>query len=335
MSPDVSPAILVTGGAGYIGSHACKRLAAAGYVPVTFDNLSRGHRDFVKWGPLERGDIRDQVALDQAIARHRPVAILHFAALTYVGESTSDPESYYLNNVAGTLSLLAAARRANISHVVFSSTCATYGAVERSPLAEDLPQHPLHPYGWSKLMVERFLADAEKAYGLHWAALRYFNASGADPDGEIGERHDPETHLIPRVLMAAAGQLPRIDVLGDRHPTPDGTCIRDYIHVADLAEAHLLALQHLLDGGASDAFNLGTGAGYSVRQVIAAAERITGREISVRMDAARDGDAPELVADPAKAARILGFRARYDLDASIATAWQWHSRDWAALRLVG
>lgn len=324
----LSRTILVTGGAGYIGSHACKRLAAAGYVPVTFDNLSRGHHDFVKWGPLEQGDIRDPAALDQAMARHRPTAILHFAALTYVGESTSDPENYYLNNVAGSLALLAAARRAGIGHIVFSSTCATYGAVETSPLAEDLPQQPLHPYGWSKLMVERFLADCEKAYGLRWAALRYFNASGADPDGEIGERHDPETHLIPRVLMAAAGQLPRIDILGDRHPTPDGTCIRDYIHVADLAEAHLLALQHLLDGGASEAFNLGTGAGYSVRQVIAAAERVTGRQIPVRIEAARDGDAPELVADPAKAARILGFRARHDLESSIATAWRWHSRDW-------
>lgn len=319
--------ILVTGGAGYIGSHACKRLAAAGYVPVTFDNLSRGHRDFVKWGPLEEGDIRDPVALDRAMVRHRPAAILHFAALTYVGESVSDPETYYLNNVVGSLTLLAAARRAGISHIVFSSTCATYGAVDRCPLTEDLPQNPIHPYGWSKLMVERCLADFEKSYGIRWVALRYFNASGADPEGEIGERHDPETHLIPRVLMAAAGRLSQIDILGDRHPTFDGTCIRDYIHVADLAEAHLLALEHLLAGGPSDAFNLGTGKGYSVRQVIDIAARITSRPVPVRVQAARDGDAAELVADPSKAARTLGFYPRFDLEDSIASAWRWHASD--------
>ncbi|MGK9164853.1 UDP-glucose 4-epimerase GalE [Inquilinus limosus] len=321
-----NPSVLVTGGAGYIGSHACKALAAAGFVPVTVDNLSRGHRGFVQWGPLEEADIGDGAALDRIMARHKPVAILHFAALTYVGESVSEPALYYRNNVSGSLSLLEAARRHGIGTVVFSSTCATYGPPERIPIAEDTPQHPIHPYGASKLMIERMLADFAAAYGLRWAALRYFNACGADPDGQIGEAHDPETHLIPLVLMAAAGHRPHIEILGDDYPTPDGTCIRDYIHVADLADAHVRALRYLLAGGPSRAFNLGTGTGHTVREVIAAVERVTGRPVPVRLSPPRPGDSPTLVADPSLAASALGFRPRFGLEESIRTAWHWYQR---------
>ncbi|MGK9231085.1 UDP-glucose 4-epimerase GalE [Inquilinus limosus] len=316
--------VLVTGGAGYIGSHACKALAASGFVPVTVDNLSRGHRDFVQWGPLEEADIGDGPALDRVMARHKPVAILHFAALTYVGESVTEPALYYRNNVSGSLSLLEAARGHGIGTVVFSSTCATYGPPERVPIAEDTPQHPIHPYGASKLMIERMLADFAAAYGLRWAALRYFNACGADPDGQIGEAHDPETHLIPLVLMAAAGHRPHVEILGDDYPTPDGTCVRDYIHVADLADAHVRALRYLLAGGSSRAFNLGTGTGHTVREVIAAVERVTGRPVPVRLSPPRPGDSPTLVADPGLAASVLGFQPRFDLEESIRTAWNWY-----------
>ncbi|WP_343714468.1 UDP-glucose 4-epimerase GalE [Inquilinus sp.] len=325
------PAVLVTGGAGYIGSHTCKALVAAGFVPVTIDNLSRGHRDFVKWGPLEQADIGDGAALDRVMAQHRPVAILHFAALTYVGESVTEPALYYRNNVAGSLSLLEAARRHGVGNVVFSSTCATYGPPERSPIAEDTPQHPIHPYGASKLMIERMLADFAAAYGLRWAALRYFNACGADPDAEIGEAHDPETHLIPLVLMAAAGDRPHIDILGDDYPTSDGTCIRDYIHVTDLADAHVRALRYLLADGAPRAFNLGTGTGHTVREVIAAVERVTGRPVPVRLSPPRPGDSPSLVADPSLAASVLGFRPRFGLEDSIRTAWAWYLKQGARM----
>jgi UDP-arabinose 4-epimerase len=319
--------VLVTGGAGYIGSHACKALAAAGFAPVVLDNLSRGHRDFVKWGPLEDADIGDAPALDRVMARHRPVAILHFAALTYVGESVGDPAMYYRNNVAGSLSLLEAARRHDVRHLVFSSTCATYGLPERMPIVEDTPQAPIHPYGASKLMIERMLGDFAAAYGLRWTALRYFNACGADPDGEVGERHDPETHLIPLTLMAAAGRLPQIRLLGNDYPTKDGTCVRDYIHVADLADAHVRALRYLLDGGAPRAFNLGTGTGHTVLDVIRTAERVTGRPIPVELAPQRSGDAAELVADPSLAASVLGFRPAFGLDESIRTAWKWYQSE--------
>ena len=322
-----SRVVLVTGGAGYIGSHACKALAAAGFVPVVVDNLCRGHRDFVKWGPLEEVDIGDGAGLDRVMAQHRPVAILHFAALTYVGESVGDPAIYYRNNVAGSLSLLEAARRHDIRHIVFSSTCATYGLPERMPIVEDTPQAPIHPYGASKLMIERMLADFAAAYGLRWAALRYFNACGADPDGEVGERHDPETHLIPLTLMAAAGRLPHIRLLGNDYPTKDGTCIRDYIHVADLADAHVRALRYLLDGGTPRAFNLGTGIGHTVLDVIRTAESVTGRPIPVELAPQRSGDAAELVADPSLAASVLGFRAAFDLEESIRTAWRWYQSE--------
>ena len=314
--------VLVTGGAGYIGSHACKALAAAGHRPVAFDDLSTGHRRAVKWGPLIAGDILDRTALDAAIAEHRPEAVLHFAAHAYVGESVENPARYYRNNIAGTLVLLDAMLAAGVLRIVFSSSCTVYGTPEHTPIAESAPLGPVNPYGWSKRMVEQVLADYNAAYGLAYASLRYFNACGADPDGEIGEWHDPETHLIPRVLMAASGRLPRLDIFGDDYPTPDGTAIRDYVHVTDLAEAHVTALGLLGGGTKSIALNLGTGAGHSIRQVIAAAERATGRQVPVKVGARRAGDPPVLVADPAAARQAIGFAPRYsDLDTVMRTAW--------------
>jgi UDP-glucose-4-epimerase GalE len=319
--------ILVTGGAGYVGSHACKALAAAGHTPVTYDNLSRGHREFARWGPLEIGDIADAAKLDSAFARHRIDAVMHFAALAYVGESVEQPALYYRNNVGGTLELLEAMRRAGVKLLVFSSTCSTYGVPERMPITEDLPQQPINPYGMSKLVVERVLRDYEPAYGLRSVALRYFNAAGCDPDGEVGEEHDPETHLIPRVLMAADGMLPHVDVFGTDYPTPDGTCLRDYIHVADLADGHVRALAYLQRGGASTAINLGTGRAFSVREVIAAAERVTGRRIPVHEGPRRAGDPPVLVADATRARLVLGFAPGFtEIEPIVATAWRWHER---------
>jgi UDP-arabinose 4-epimerase len=319
--------VLVTGGAGYIGSHACKALAHAGYTPISFDNLVYGHRWAARWGPLEEGDINDRARLDAVIATWRPSAVLHFAAYAYVGESVTDPGKYYRNNVAGTLTLLEALRDHGITRLIFSSTCATYGLPLEIPIPETHPQNPINPYGASKLMIERMLADFEVAHSLRSIALRYFNAAGADPDGEIGEAHDPETHLIPLVLDAAAGRRPTITVFGDDYATPDGTCIRDYIHVTDLADAHVLALQALERGGASDAFNLGNGQGFSVREVIDHARRITGRDIPVTIGPRRPGDPPRLVGDATRARKILGWQPRYaDLDAIVKTAWAWHQR---------
>ncbi|BCU06778.1 UDP-glucose 4-epimerase GalE [Allochromatium tepidum] len=317
--------VLVTGGAGYIGSHTCKALARAGYRPITLDNLVYGHEWAVRWGPLEIGDISDRTCLDAVIARHRPEAVIHFAAYAYVGESVRDPGRYYRNNVAGTLTLLEAMRDHAIPHIVFSSTCATYGVPDRTPITEDHPQRPINPYGASKLMVERILADFEQAHGLGWIALRYFNAAGADPEGEIGEDHDPETHLIPLALQAAAGRGPQLQVFGDDYPTPDGSCIRDYIHVADLAEAHVKSLAHLRAGEASGAFNLGTGQGASVLEVIAAVEHVTGRPVPREIGPRRPGDPPVLYADADKARRLLGWEPRYREPAeTIEHAWKWH-----------
>ena len=317
--------ILVTGGAGYIGSHAAKALACAGYEPVTYDNLGRGHRDAVRWGPLVVGDLADRALLVETMRRHQVAAVMHFAAFAYVGESVSEPELYFRNNVANSLTLLEAMGEAGVRHIVFSSTCATYGLPEKMPIAEETPQHPVNPYGESKLMIERMLHWLGPARGLAHVALRYFNAAGADPEGEIGENHDPETHLIPLVLLTALGQRPAIDIFGTDYPTPDGTAIRDYIHVQDLADAHALALAHLLKGGASLALNLGTGAGHSVRAVIETAERVTGRMIARREVARRAGDPPSLVADARKARELLGWTPRLSgLDDIIASAWAWH-----------
>lgn len=315
--------VVVTGGAGYVGSHACKALAEAGYTPVVVDDLSTGHRDLVRWGPLEEGDVGDRDFLSAVFLRHRPVAVLHFAALSLVGESVGHPARFYRTNVASTLTLLETMRAYGVGAVVFSSTCATYGLPERMPITEDTPQRPINPYGWSKLMVERLLADFGTAYGLHWAALRYFNAAGADPDGETGEDHRPESHLIPRALLAAAGEVPCLELFGTDWPTPDGTCVRDYVHVSDLARWHVAAVSHLLEGKGSVALNLGTGRGFSVRQVLEAVEKVTGRGVPVRAVARRAGDPPVLVADASRAAEILGVEPRLaDLETIVETAWR-------------
>lgn len=322
--------VLVTGGAGYIGSHACKALAAAGYTPVTYDNLVYGHDWAVRWGPLEQGDIADRARLDAVIARHRPTAIMHFAAYAYVGESVTDPGKYYRNNVAGTLTLLEAARDHGIGRFIFSSTCATYGVPETVPIVEATPQRPINPYGASKLMVERMLEDFGAAHGLGWIALRYFNAAGADPANMTGEAHDPETHLIPLALDAASGRRGALTVFGDDYDTPDGTCVRDYIHVADLADAHVLALAALERGTPSQPINLGNGNGFTVRDVIASAERVTGLSVPYIMGPRRAGDPPALISDAARARAILGWNPQLaDLDRIIATAWAWHQRGMA------
>lgn len=319
--------VLVTGGAGYIGAHTCKVLAQAGHKPIVYDNLIHGHRHAVQWGPFAEGDILDRARLDAVIAEHAPEAVIHFAAFAYVGESVTDPGKYYRNNVAGTLNLMEAIRDHGIAHMVFSSTCATYGIPESVPITEDAPQYPINPYGQSKLTVERMMADFGRAHGLGWIALRYFNASGADPDGETGEDHTPETHLIPLILDAAMGRRSAITVFGDDYDTPDGSCIRDYIHVTDLADAHLLALEGLQHGLPSGAFNLGNGTGYSVFEVVQAVERVTGLTVPVEIGQRRPGDPDRLVGSAEKARRELGWRPRFAaLDEIIRTAWNWHGK---------
>ena len=323
----MASSILVTGGAGYIGSHACKALARAGYLPVAYDDLSRGHRAAVRWGPLVEGDIADRPRLCAALAEHRVAAVMHFAAYAYVGESVGNPALYYRNNLSGSLSLLEAMRETRVGEIVFSSTCAIYGTPDAVPIRETAPQNPVNPYGETKRAIERALHWYGQAYAIRSASLRYFNAAGADGEGEIGEDHEPETHLIPLVLGAALGRRPAIEVFGTDYPTPDGTAIRDYIHVDDLADAHLRALERLRSGGASIALNLGSGEGHSVREVIAAAVAVSGRKIAVRDAPRRPGDPPALVADPSLATQTLGWRAsRSSLEAIIRTAFAWHNR---------
>jgi UDP-arabinose 4-epimerase len=318
--------ILVVGGAGYIGSHTCKALAARGYTPVTFDNLVYGHEWAVKWGPLITGDIEDRAALDAVFTGHDIAGVIHFAAYCYVGESVEAPGKYYRNNVAGTLTLLEAMRDHGVAPIVFSSTCAVYGAPKAIPMAETHPQWPVNPYGWSKFMVERMLEDFGRAHGTRHCALRYFNAAGGDPDGEIGEAHDPETHLIPLVLRAAREPDKPITVFGTDYDTPDGTCIRDYIHVCDLADAHIRALDYLGDN-ASLAVNLGTGTGNSVREIIEAAREVTGAPIEPKYGARRPGDPSRLVADRTLAGQALGWEPRYqDIRETIEHAWRWMTR---------
>ena len=319
--------ILVTGGAGYIGAHACKTLSHAGYLPITYDNLVYGHREAVKWGPLEEGDIIDQQRLETVLQKYNPAAVMHFAAYAYVGESVENPAKYYRNNVAGTLSLLESMRNCNIDKIIFSSTCATYGMPEQIPLPEHHPQNPINPYGRSKLIIEWVLQDFAVAYDFKYVLLRYFNAAGADPDVEIGEDHDPETHLIPLILDVALGRRKRLEIFGTDYSTPDGTCIRDYIHVSDLADAHLLAMKYLDDGGQSAVFNLGNGNGFSVREVIAAARKITGKNIAGKATVRRPGDPAVLIGSSDKIRKILGWKPLYDsLDTIITTAWQWHKK---------
>lgn len=318
--------VLVTGGAGYIGSHTAKRLAQSGFQPVVIDNLQRGHREAVKWGPLIQADVIDRNALESVFAQYPIQAVLHFAAFAYVGESMRAPDLYFRNNVVGTLNLLDVMRTRGVDRIVFSSTCATYGDPVKIPIDEDHVQQPVNPYGESKRMVERLLHWYGRAYGLRWVALRYFNAAGADPEGQLGEDHDPETHLIPLAISAALGQSV-LEIFGADYDTPDGTAIRDYLHVTDLAEAHLAALRYLDAGGSSTAFNLGTGRGHSVREVTAMVERVSGRKVPVREVGRRAGDPPCLVADASKSAATLGWRPRHSaLQEIVQTAWNWKTR---------
>jgi UDP-arabinose 4-epimerase len=316
--------VLVTGGAGYIGSHTCKMLARAGHTPIVFDNLSSGHADAVRWGPLHVGDILEPDALDAAFAVHQPDMVIHFAALAYVGESVVDPSKYYRVNVTGTQTLLDTMRRHGVNRIVLSSSCATYGVPATLPISEATPQEPVNPYGFTKLVTERMAADYERAYGIRWVALRYFNAAGADPDGELGERHDPETHAIPLAIRAALGTAPPFSVMGTDYPTPDGSAVRDYVHVTDLADAHLRAMNHLRDGGSSGGFNLATGRGTSVLALIDAVAAATGRSVPVVHAARRPGDPPALYAKAERAAQVLGWQPRFtDIGPMVATATAW------------
>jgi UDP-glucose-4-epimerase GalE len=326
-------AVLVTGGAGYIGSHTCKALARAGYLPVCYDNLVHGHRWAVKWGPLVMGDLADAALLEKTLRDFDISAVVHFAGYCYVGESMTQPYKYFQNNAGNSLALLEAMRKCEVGTIVFSSTCATYGMPDRVPMSEDTPQRPINPYGESKLFVEKMMRWWQGAHGLKWMALRYFNAAGADPQGEIGEDHTPETHLIPLAIQAALGLRDAIDIYGTDYPTADGTAIRDYIHVADLADAHVRALEKVDDGASSGALNLGTGAGCSVREVIAMVREVAGRDFAIREMARRAGDPPELVADARRAAEVLGWRPQHSgLRTIVQTAWDWHARHQHAAR---
>ncbi len=316
--------ILVVGGAGYIGSHTCLDLANKGFTPVVYDNLCNGHAEFVKWGPFERGDIRDRQRLDAVFEAYKPAAVIHFAALIEVGKSVRNPSGFYENNVAGTLTLLLAAKAAGVDKLVFSSTCATYGLPQAVPMDESHPQEPINPYGRSKLIVEQILRDLNAHENFRSVALRYFNAAGADPQGRIGERHSPETHAIPLAIDAALGRRSGFKVFGQDYDTRDGTCVRDFIHVMDLADAHTRAVQYLLDGGTSAAFNLGTGDGTTVTELLSTIETVSGKHFPVEYVGRREGDLPVLVANNAKARSILGWQPRYDLTAIIETAWNWH-----------
>lgn len=304
--------VLVTGGAGYIGSHTCKELARQGHTVVVYDNLSTGHRRFVKWGDFYYGDILDTQRLRACLHQHKPDGIIHFAASAYVGESVENPGKYFRNNVSGTLSILEAMRDENIPHIVVSGTCAVYGQPETVPIDESCPTAPINPYGASKLFMERMLADFHTAHALNWVSLRYFNAAGADTEGELWEDHDPETHLIPRVIMAAKGQIPEVQIFGDDYPTPDGTCIRDYVHVCDLARAHVLAMQYLMDGGESQPLNLGTGQGLSVMDIVRGVEEALGTKVPYSIVPRRAGDPAVLVADATRAGDVLGWRHTFD-----------------------
>jgi UDP-glucose 4-epimerase len=318
--------VLVVGGAGYIGSHTCLDLANKGFKPVVFDNFSNGHREFVKWGPAEEGDIRDRARLDEVLAKHKPAAILHFAALIEVGESVKDPVAFYENNVIGTLTLLAAAQAAGIKSFVFSSTCATYGLPQSVPLDETHRQVPINPYGQTKYIVEQALADYDKYTGFRSVVLRYFNAAGADFEGRIGEWHQPETHAIPLAIDAALGRREGFKVFGSDYETRDGTCVRDYIHVLDLADAHVRAVEYLLRGGDSVALNLGTGTGTTVKELLSTIEDVSAKPFPVEYVGRREGDSHTLVANNDKAREVLGWVPQHDLSQIIRSAWNWHSK---------
>jgi UDP-glucose-4-epimerase GalE len=319
--------VLITGGAGYIGSHTAKALDGQGFIPVIYDNLVRGHRSAARWGLFLEGDIGDKARLLETIGRFEIIAVIHFAAFAYVGESMNRPELYFENNVKKSLTLLDAVAESGVRHVVFSSSCATYGTPTRMPITEETPQFPVNPYGETKLIIERALRWYGIAHSFSWTALRYFNAAGADTGGELGEMHSPETHLIPLLLDSALGRR-MVEMYGDDYPTLDGTCVRDYIHVSDLADAHVRALNYLMKGGESIALNLGTGEGHSVRQVIAVVEKVTGKKIQLRISSRRAGDPAILVADPSLAAKLLGWHPQHSsLENIVSTAWRWHSRN--------
>jgi len=318
--------VLVCGGAGYIGSHTAKLLAQRGHTPVVYDDLSYGHDWAVKWGPLERGDLGDAARLKEVIQRHQIEAVVHFAAFIQVGESVQLPAKYYRNNFVNTLTLLETMVETGVRDIIFSSTAATYGMPEQMPIPESEKQLPINPYGESKLFVEYALRSFAKAHGIRWVVFRYFNAAGADPDCEIGEDHTPESHLIPLIIQAALGQRPHISVFGTDYPTKDGTCVRDYIHICDLAEAHVTALDYLRNGGEPTALNLGTGEGYTVREVIQAVERVSGKPVPVADHPRRDGDSASLVADARRAREVLGWEPKLShIDDLVRTAWRWHS----------
>ena len=320
--------IFVTGGAGYVGSHTCKALTQSGHEVVVYDNLSTGFRELVKWGELIEGDILDRGFLEAMLAKHRPDGIIHFAAFSQVGESVSNPGKYIHNNITGTMNILEAMRICSVRNIVVSSTAAVYGIPEICPITEDMPTQPINPYGETKLFMEWMLADYAKAYGLSWMALRYFNAAGADPEGECGECHNPETHLIPRALKALTGDVADFKIMGDDYPTSDGTCIRDYIHVTDLASAHVLAMQHIISEGDGKgyALNLGTGQGVSVCEILNAIERTVSKAVPYTVGSRRAGDPPVLIADGMRAAELLQWKPVYsDIERIIADAWRWHT----------
>ena len=317
--------ILVAGGAGYIGSHTCLDLFRKGFSPIVYDNLSNGHAEFVKWGPLEIGDIRDRKRIDEVLAKYRPEAIIHFAAAIEVADSLRNPSDYYDNNVAGTITLLRAAQAAGIDKIVFSSTCATYGIPSSIPINETHAQAPINPYGQSKLIVEQILKDLDRYQAFRCFILRYFNAAGADPEGRIGEWHSPETHAIPIAMDAALGRRTHFQVLGTDYDTRDGSCVRDFVHVLDLADAHTRALEHLLNEGTGHALNLGTGHGTTVKELLETVRCVAGRDFEVAYGPRREGDSPTLVADNTLAKRMIGWSPRHDLKSIIDTAWNWHS----------
>lgn len=317
--------ILICGGAGYIGSHTNKQLNHEGYKTIVFDNLVRGHRRAVKWGTFVQGDLANIGEIEEVFSAHRIDAVLHFAAFAYVGESMQDPEKYYYNNVVNTLNLLKVMRTHNCDKIIFSSTCATYGEPKQVPIVEDMPQMPINPYGVTKLAVERIFHDYQAAYGLKFVALRYFNAAGADPAGEIGESHFPETHLIPLALDVASGKREEIEVFGTDYNTPDGSCIRDYIHVTDLADAHVRALHYLEQGNQGDFLNLSNSNGTSVFEVLKTIERVTGKPLKINATNRRNGDPAVLVGNSEKARKILGWSPRYeDIETIVRHAWYWH-----------
>lgn len=318
--------ILVIGGGGYIGSHTCLDLSRKGFVPVVYDNLSNGHAEFVKWGPLEQGDIRDRARLDEVFQKYRPEAVIHFAGLIEVGQSVTDPLSFFDNNVAGSIAVFQAADAAGCRNVVFSSTCATYGVPLETPISETHPQNPINPYGRSKLIVEDILRELCAYSGFSAVMLRYFNAAGAASEEGIGEWHDPETHALPLAIDAALGRRERFSIYGQDYDTRDGTCVRDFVHVMDLADAHTKAVQYLLSGGESTAINIGTGTGTTVKELLDAVQAVSRRSFRIDKSPRRPGDSPALIADNSKAAQVLDWKPTRDLTDIVSSAWEWHSK---------